>query len=149
MRTGFAVQLTALTFAFVSGGYAQNYLHTQGREIVDSNNRVVRLTGVNWFGLETANFAPHGLWTRSMGSMLDQIRDLGYNTIRVPFSSQLFDPGSNPNSIDYSQNQDLVGLTGPQILDKLVAGARARGLKIILDRHRPDANAQSELWYTS
>ena len=34
------------------------------------------------------------------------------------------------------------------MLDKLVAGARTRGLKIILDRHRPDANSQSELWYT-
>jgi endoglucanase len=35
------------------------------------------------------------------------------------------------------------------VLDKLVLGARERGLKIILDRHRPDANGQSELWYTS
>lgn len=128
---------------------AQNYLHTSGSQILNASNQPVRLTGVNWFGLETSNFAPHGLWTRNMGSMLDQISSLGYNTIRVPFSNQLFDPGSNPNGIDYSQNQDLVGLTGPQILDKLVAGARARGLKIILDRHRPDANAQSELWYTS
>ncbi len=42
-----------------------------------------------------------------------------------------------------------MGLNGLQILDKLVSGARARGLKIILDRHRPDANGQSELWYTS
>ena len=81
--------------------------------------------------------------------MLDQIRDLGYNTIRVPFSNQLFDSGSVPNGIDFNQNPDLVGLNGLQILDKLVSGARARGLKIILDRHRPDANRQSELWYTS
>jgi aryl-phospho-beta-D-glucosidase BglC (GH1 family)/fibronectin type 3 domain-containing protein len=81
--------------------------------------------------------------------MLDQIRDLGYNTIRVPFSNQLFDAGSVPNGIDFYQNPDLVGLNGLQILDKLVAGARARGLKIILDRHRPDANGQSELWYTA
>lgn len=128
---------------------SQNYLHTSGAQILDSNNQPVRITGANWFGLETSTFAPHGLWTRSMSSMLDQIRSLGYNTIRVPFSNQLFDAGSVPNGIDFSQNADLSGLTGLQILDKLIAGARARGLKVILDRHRPDANGQSELWYTS
>jgi endoglucanase len=99
--------------------------------------------------METANFAPHGLWTRSMASMLDQVKSLGYNTLRVPYSNQLFAPGSTPNSIDYAKNPDLVGLDGLHILDKLVEGARARGLRIILDRHRPDASAQSELWYTS
>jgi aryl-phospho-beta-D-glucosidase BglC (GH1 family) len=149
MFPGSAVRYAALAFVCISGGFAQNYLHTRGREIVDSSNQTVRLTGVNWFGLETTNFVPHGLWTRSMGSMFDQIRDLGYNTIRVPFSNQLFDSGSTPNGIDFNQNPDLAGLTGVQILDKLVSGARARGLKIILDRHRPDAYGQSELWYTS
>jgi aryl-phospho-beta-D-glucosidase BglC (GH1 family) len=84
-----------------------------------------------------------------MGSMLDQIKMLGYNSIRVPFCSQMFDAGSTPNSIDYTQNPDLVGLNSIQILDKLIAGAGARGLKIILDRHRPDSGAQSALWYTS
>jgi endoglucanase len=128
---------------------APGYLHTQGGQIVDQNGQTVRLTGVSWFGLETANYAPHGLWSRSMGSMLDQIKMLGYNSIRVPFCSQMFDPGSTPNSIDSNQNPDLVGLTSIQILDKLIAGAGARGLKIILDRHRPDSGAQSALWYTS
>ena len=37
-----------------------------------------------------------------MSSMLDQIQSLGYNTIRVPFSNQLFDAGSTPNSVDAS-----------------------------------------------
>ncbi len=148
MLPGLAVRYAALAFLSTSGIFSQNYLHTRGREILDSSNRTVRLTGVNWFGMETTNFAPHGLWTRSMASMLDQIRDLGYNTIRVPFSNQLFDSGSGPNGIDFNQNPDLAGQTGAQILDKLVAGARTRGLKIILDRHRPDAYGQSELWYT-
>src|SRR4051794_38494986 len=79
-------RLLSLTFVSVLAS-AQNYLHTSGNQILDSSNRTVRLTGVNWFGLETSNFAPHGLWTRSMTSMLGQIHDLGYNTIRVPFSS--------------------------------------------------------------
>jgi endoglucanase len=128
---------------------ASGYLHTRGTDIVDANGAVVRITGVNWFGLETANFAPHGLWTRSMSDMLDGVKDLGYNALRIPFSNQLFDPGSVPNSIDYAKNPDLVGLDGLHILDRLVAAAKARGLRVILDRHRPDASGQSELWYTS
>jgi aryl-phospho-beta-D-glucosidase BglC (GH1 family) len=124
------------------------WLHTKGSQILDEHGEVVRLTALSWFGLETANYAPHGLWARSMGSMLDQIKALGYNAIRVPYCNQLFDPGSTPNSINMNLNPDLAGLSGQQILDKLVAGARARHLRIILDRHRPDSGAQSALWYT-
>jgi endoglucanase len=128
---------------------AQNYLQTSGSQLVDAQGRAVRLTGVSWFGMETANYSPHGLWARSLDSMLDQIARLGYNMIRLPFCSQLFDAGSVPNGIDFSQNPDLQGLTGIQILDKMVAGAGNRGLKIVLDRHRPDSGSQSALWYTN
>jgi endoglucanase len=130
-------------------GVAPGYLHTQGAQILDARGDVVRLTGLSWFGMETSNYAPHGLWARSMSSMLDQIKSLGYNSIRVPFCTQMLDAGSTPNGIDFNQNPDLTGLAPIQILDKLVAGARARGLRLVLDRHRPDSNAQSELWYTT
>jgi endoglucanase len=131
------------------GPGAPGYLHTSGGQILDSNNNVVRLTGLSWFGFETSNFVPHGLWQRSMSSMLDQIKSLGYNVIRVPFTNQMLLGGATPNSIDFNQNPDLQGLTALEILDKLVAGAQARGLRIVLDRHRPDASGQSELWYTA
>ena len=123
--------------------------HTHGHRIEDSANQPLRLAGINWFGLETSNFAPHGLWARGYKSMLDQIKAQGYNTIRLPYSNQLFDAGSIPNGIDFAQNADLAGLTGLQIMDKIVAYAGEIGLRILLDRHRPDANGQSELWYTA
>jgi endoglucanase len=127
------------------------FWHTSGGQILDAANQPVRIAGVNWFGLETANYAPHGLWTRDYRSMLDQMKQLGYNTIRLPYSNQLFDAGSVPNSIDFSggKNADLQGLNGLGIMDKLVAYAAQIGLKIILDRHRPDSGAQSALWYTA
>ncbi len=124
------------------------FLHTQGSSIVDATGRTVRLTGLSWFGFETSNYAPHGIWQRSMTSMLDQVRALGYNVIRVPWCNQTLDAGITPNGIDFGQNPDLRGLSAVEVLDWLVAGARTRGLRIILDRHRPDANARSELWYT-
>jgi len=33
-------------------------------------------------------------------------------------------------------------------MDRIIAGAGERGLKIILDHHRPNSEAQSKLWYT-
>jgi endoglucanase len=131
--------------------YAQepNYLHSEGSRIVDSHGNQVIMTGINWFGLETESFAPHGLWARSLESMLDQIQDLGFNTLRLPYSNELFDPSSAPNGINYDLNPELEGQTGLEIMDKIIEGAGERGIRVILDRHRPDSNAQSELWYTS
>ena len=123
-------------------------LRAVGGQIVDSSGQPVRITGINWFGFETQELAPHGLHLRSMESFLDQVVELGFNALRVPFASQLFDPGSTPGGIDFSLNPDLEGKSGPEILDILVEEAGSRGLRVILDRHRPDVNGQSELWYT-
>jgi cellulase (glycosyl hydrolase family 5) len=94
-----------------------------GRRILDANNQPVRIAGVNWFGFETANFVVHGLWTRDYRSMLDQIEREGFNTIRLPFSNQMLDPGSMPNSIDFSggKNADLQGRTPIQVMDRIIA----------------------------
>lgn len=121
--------------------------HTDGSRIVDAEGNTVRLVGINWFGLETGNYALHGLWTRSMESFLDQIAALGFNSVRVPFSNQLFDATSTPNSIDFNQNPELEGLNGVQILDRLVSAARARELRVVLDRHHPSANEPTDLWF--
>ena len=133
--------------AVVSG-----YFHTSGNQILDANNQVVRIAGVNWFGFETSNYAPHGLWTRGYKEMMDQMKQLGFNTIRLPFSNQLFDAGSTPNGIDFSKNPDLQGLAGVQIMDKIVDYAGQIGLRIMLDHHRSDAGNsanESGLWSTS
>ncbi|MFO0824361.1 MAG: cellulase family glycosylhydrolase [Gemmataceae bacterium] len=129
---------------------ASGWLHTVGSQIVDSNGTPVRLAGVNWFGFESTNYAPHGLWTRGYKDMMDQMKSLGFNTIRLPFSNQLFDAGSTPNGIDFNKNPDLVGLNGLQIMDRIVSYAGQIGMRILLDHHRSDAGAGAEtsgLWY--
>ena len=133
-----------------AAGAGAGYWHTSGRKILDSNNQPVRIAGVNWFGFETNNYVPHGLWSRDYKSMMDQMKSLGYNTIRLPYSDDIFKPGTMPNSINfYQMNTDLQGLTSLQVMDKIVDYAGSIGLKVILDRHRPDASGQTALWYTS
>src|SRR5579883_815413 len=125
-----------------------NFLRASGASILDVQGREVTLTGLNWFGMETSTLAPHGLWVRGYRDMLDQIVQAGYNCLRLPFSNDLFNPALKPNGIDFSKNPDLKGRNGLQILDTIVVAAAERGMKIILDQHRPDTNAQSALWYT-
>src|SRR3954470_18555668 len=132
-----------------TGLLPSGWLHTTGGGIVAENGTPVQIRAVNWFGLETANCAPHGLWSVSMGSALDQIRSFGFNALRVPYANQCLDATATANSIDYAKNPGLVGKKPIAILDMLVTEAGKRGLKVILDRHRPDYGSQSELWYTS
>ncbi|MGN7759886.1 cellulase family glycosylhydrolase [Paenibacillus sp. 22594] len=128
---------------------AEGYYHTSGSRIVDSSGNPAVFNGLNWFGFETSNYSPHGLWSRSMDDVLDQIKAEGYNLIRLPYCNQMLDTGSAANSIDYAKNPDLVGLKPIQIMDKLVEKAGKRGIRIFLDRHRPDSGGQSTLWYTA
>ncbi len=123
---------------------------------------VGRLTGVNWFGFETGNFCPHGLWSRDYKSMLKQIKDLGFNCIRMPWCNDML--SATPNSIQINAsgvdaytgqtglNMDLAGLSSIQVMDKVIDEAtRVDGIKIILDNHsKTHDNYNNEtLWYTS
>jgi aryl-phospho-beta-D-glucosidase BglC (GH1 family) len=152
-RTPPAVSIADVTMAEgTATATAAGYLRTQGNQIVDADGRPVRIAGVNWFGLETSTFAPHGLWSRGYREMMDQMKAAGFNTIRLPYCDQLFDAGSAPGGIDFSRNADLQGKTGLQIIDAIVAYAGTVGLRIILDHHRSEAGNSanaSGLWYTS
>jgi len=131
-----------------AGGTGTGFWHAEGSRLVDAGGNPVRMTGVNWFGFETSNNVVHGLWTRGYQSMIDQMVALGYNTLRIPYSDDIFSPGVAANGIDLTRNPDLQGLTPLQILDKVIGYAGSRGMRVLLDRHRPDAGGQSALWYT-
>ncbi len=125
-------------------------LSTRGGSIVDAQGRAVQLAAVNWFGLETETFSPHGLGTRNWRDMMDQIRETGFNAIRLPFSAQAVQEGGTPSGINWSLNPDLVGLTPLQIMDRIIDYAGDIGLRVILDHHRSAAGGGangSGLWY--
>jgi aryl-phospho-beta-D-glucosidase BglC (GH1 family) len=146
-----SVSDVTVTEPMAGTGTAAGYFRTSGNQIVDAAGQPVKIAGVNWFGMESHNFAPHGLWTRNYKGMMNQMKQLGFNTIRLPFSNQLFDAGSTPNSIDFNKNPGLQGLTGLQIMDKIVAYAGQVGLRVFFDHHRSGAGAGAEgsgLWYT-
>jgi endoglucanase len=160
-RLAFSARLSAaavLVIFLASVAHAQTgYWHTSGNQVLDSNNHVVRIAGVNWYGFETADEVVHGLWAQDYHYILNAIQSNGYNVIRMPMSNQVVESPIIPSNISYHNgsgpiNTDLEGLNSLQILDKIVSYAGQIGLHIILDNHRSEAGNGAEgngLWYTS
>jgi endoglucanase len=77
-----------------------NYLHTSGNKILDASDKVVGLSGLNWFSFETPESAPHGLEVRNWKAVLIQIKTMSYNVIRIPFSNAMLKRGVMPSGIN-------------------------------------------------
>ena len=135
-----------------SAGMAAGFLHTSGNQILDAQGKPVQISGVNWFGAEGSNGVPDGLWTRNYKDMIDQMSAQGFNTIRIPYSSEMLHTTSAPSGINYALNPDLQGMSRLQVLDQIIAYAGQDGMRVILDHHRSTAGAgtsENGLWYNS
>ncbi len=143
------VSISNVTVNEPKGSSSADFFHTSGDQIVDINGKDVRIAGVNWFGFETSNYVVHGLWARGYKDMMNQMVQLGFNTIRLPYSMDIFNPANVPNGINFSLNPDLQGLSSLQILDKIVGYAGQVGLRIILDEHsaKADDYLSEPYWY--
>lgn len=125
-------------------------LATKGSRLVDAAGRPVVLQGVNWFGFETSNHLAHGLWTRDYRDVLAQVRRLGFNTIRLPFSLAAIRSREAVTGADFGsgKNAALKGATPLEAIDAIVQEAERQGLLILLDNHSHADNAYTEgLWY--
>ncbi len=120
--------------------------YTVNGGVIERDGQEIQLFGVNWFGAETQDHVPHGLWTRNYAEMAQQIRAVGFNAVRLGFCPETLQDVA-PNSINYFANPSLVGLGSLEIYDEVVAELDRNGLYILLDHHRPDCDAISELWY--
>lgn len=122
-------------------------LETRGSTIRDAQGQIVTIKAISWFGMETATCSPHGLSTISLSDGLAAIASYGFTTVRVPFSNECL-ASETTALISKDVNSSLVGLSPLELLDAVVDQAAAAGLTVILDRHRPGSDGQSDLWYT-
>ncbi|MGH3123899.1 MAG: cellulase family glycosylhydrolase, partial [Streptosporangiaceae bacterium] len=122
MRLPRAAAALAGTLALVAGGFAgagslahaaagaalpaatgagSGYWHTSGNQILDSAGNPVRIAGINWYGFETPDEIAHGLWAQDYHAIINDIRNLGYNTIRIPFSNQMVEDPIVPQNLSF------------------------------------------------
>lgn len=128
---------------------APGWLRTSGASVVDAKTGArVTLAATSWFGMETDTCAPHGLWQITLDQGMARIAGMGFTTLRLPFSNECLARRS-ANSINAALNPTLATATPLKIMDAVIASAKKYGIRVILDRHRPDSSAQSELWYTA
>lgn len=164
LSAGFSFALCLLAAVGCSAPISQLEPSVQApaRALTDSPPDLPRMTGVNWFGFETGTYLPHGLWARDYRSMLQQMKDLGFNTIRLPFSNEMLEKtpsnglqvnpwGNDPYTGVKGINVDLAGLSSLQIMDKIIDYAGILGLRIVLDNHSREADGyyNQTLWYTA
>jgi endoglucanase len=129
----------------------QSPLTTSGRWIVDPSGHRVKLTSVNWYGGEAADFIPGGLNCQSIATIAREISDNGFNSVRLPWSNAMYEedpPTCSAATIDqpcvspglYEEaNPGLRGRDAVEILRAVVAGLAQQGIGVILDDHTTDA----------
>ncbi len=123
---------------------------TNGSNILNPSGAQFIITGINWYGFETTGYVAHGLYAKDYTYIVNEIKQYGYNTIRIPFSNQMWenDPIPNPNTI--SACPSCKGRHSRDILAMIINYAGSIGLHVILDNHRSEAGNGAEsngLWY--
>ncbi|GIJ47646.1 hypothetical protein Val02_45320 [Virgisporangium aliadipatigenens] len=129
-------------------------LSTRGRYIVDRNGDRFRLRSGNWHGAsgtwngsgdqaddanhhagENSHRVPLGLDRAPVGRIVDGFREIGVNSVRLPFSNEMVHDTRPVSASDVAANPHLAGLTPLQVYDVVVAALTGAGLAVILNNH--------------
>ncbi|KAK5729914.1 hypothetical protein LTR17_011553 [Elasticomyces elasticus] len=131
-------------------------LQTAGRHIVDANGKRFKLASINWYGASDVHFVPGGLDKRHRTELAATIRQMGFNSVRFPYSDQMVidNPIIPPEVI--AANLDLLEdlkpnassradgePTGPRALDVYAACVKAMtdaGIAVIPNNHITNAH---------
>src|SRR5450432_59157 len=108
-------------------------LHTQSRWIMDANNTRFKLAGVNWYGGESPDLVPLGLDHSDVRAIARLIKQLGFNSVRLPWALQLYEENPLIPDAHLSANPTLQGKHALEVLDAVIDALAAEGLLVILD----------------
>src|SRR5205085_11214813 len=81
--------LPTTTVTPTATGCTAPYLHTSGSHIVNACGTPVRLQAVNWYGFDSNDFVAAGLHYWSYKTIVHRIKTLGFNALRIPFSTEM------------------------------------------------------------
>lgn len=132
-------------------------LRTSGRHIVDKEGQRVKLASINWYGASDIFFAAGGLDVRHRDEIAATIREMGFNSVRFPYSDQMVIENPIIPVEIISANLDLLDgydlkqglhhreheVSGPRALDVFNACVKAMtdaGLAVIINDHITNAH---------
>ncbi|CAL9403117.1 glycoside hydrolase family 5 protein [Streptomyces sp. enrichment culture] len=129
-------------------------LSTRGRWIVDADGDRFKLRSGNWHGAsgtwngsgsrdddanhhagENAGRVPLGLDRAPMAEIVAGFREIGINSIRLPFSNEMVHDTAPVTDDAVAANPSLRGRTPLQVYDAVVRELTAAGLAVILNNH--------------
>ncbi len=125
---------------------------TSGTKIVTPGGSDFVVNGINWYGFETTANVAHGLSTRDYVYILDEIKQYGYGTIRLPFSNELWETNPVPLATQTAGCPTCSGKHARDIMAMIVNYAGSIGMHVILDNHRSNAGNSAQengLWYAT
>ena len=136
------------------GGGPRLPLSTCGRWIVDRDGRRVKLAGVNWYGASDTKHVVGGLDKVALEQIVATIRELGFNSVRLPFSNVMLHVQEPAQPADLAANPALVGRTPLQVFDAVVEALTGAQLYVVLNNHTTHAMwccgyDDDGLWFTS
>ena len=114
-------------------------LRTSGASLLDPTGKVVRLESVNWYGAESADYVPGGLQAQPVDTIAKEIKDAGFNSVRLPFSNYMLECDPQVSEAVVMMNQRYVGKGALFVYDDVVRALVEQGLLVILDNHTSDA----------
>jgi endoglucanase len=130
-------------------------LHTSGADIVDASGHPVKLDLVNWYGAESPDFVPGGLAYQPVSTIINEIVSMGFNGVRLPWSSQMWESNPVVAASLVAANPQFSGEHAKTIFTQVVGDLASAGLMIVLDNHNSDAewccssSDGNTLWYNS
>lgn len=129
-------------------------LSTRGRYIVDAHGVRFKLKSGNWHGAsgtwtgsgdrddpanhhagEKADRVPLGLDRAPMSEIVDGFRELGLNSVRLPFSNEMVHDRRPVADASVAANPALRGRTPLEIYDAAVTALTDAGLAVVLNNH--------------
>lgn len=110
-------------------------LSSSGRYLVDACQNRFKLKAVNWFGGSDTWQVPLGLDKQPMSHIVGLIKQMGFNSVRLPYSNQAIHDAAPVNPAYVSANPAFVGKTPLQVYDATVKALTDAGIVVILNNH--------------
>lgn len=150
-----AVAVSLLCCARLCAAQPTFPLYTAGPYLMDSHAQRVRLNAVNWYGAESADYVVGGLQAASLQSIVNQIKSLGFNAVRLPWSNELYERDPVVPKHALAANTNMEGEHALTVLDQVIGALSNSGIMIILDNHNSSAEwccsntDGNALWYNA